>query len=377
MTAQESPQEQAAPRGDRGDLPAARTVPPVPPAVPARPAPAAPSGSLRALREAVIAALRVRHRSPRTEKAYLAWIRRFIRFHGGRHPAGLGEAQVAEFLTALAVRRHVAASTQNQALAALLFLYREVLGVALPWPDQLVRAQRPERLPVVLGRPEVGEVLARLAPPYRLVGLLLYGSGLRLMECLTLRVKDLDFTTHQLTVREGKGDKDRRTVLPLSVADELRRQLDAGRQRHAAERARGQGWVALPTGLERKFPGAGRDWPWQWVFPATRTYRHEPTGQQRRHHLHETAVQRAVRAAARAAGLHQRVTCHTFRHSFATHLLEDGYDIRTVQELLCHGDVRTTMIYTHVLNRGYAGVRSPADRLLAGIRAPSDQGAPP
>jgi len=308
-------------------------------------------------------AARLRHLSRRTEKAYLGWIRRFVRFHRGRHPREMGAPEATAFLTHLAVERRVAASTQNQALSALLFLYREVLGTELPWLDELVRAKRNRRLPIVLSRAEVARLVDRLEGTPRLMALLLYGSGLRLLECARLRVKDVDFERRILVVRAGKGDQDRRTLLPGSAVQPLREQIAQARRTHEADRKRGAGWVELPDALTRKYPSAGREWPWQWVFPATRTYRDEKTGQLRRHHLHESVLQRAVKTAVREAGIPKKATCHTLRHSFATHLLEDGYDIRTIQEILGHKDVATTMIYTHVLNRGELGVRSPADQL--------------
>jgi integron integrase len=310
------------------------------------------------------AAMRRRHLSPRTEEAYLGWMRRYYEFHGRRDPAQLGAEHLTAFLNSLATERRVAASTQNQALAALLFLYREVIGQEFPWLDDLVRAKGPSRLPVVLSREEVRVVLSHIEGVPRLMATLLYGSGLRLLECCRLRVKDVDFGRSQIVVRRGKGDKDRATMLPQAVAAPLRRHLERVRARHDRDLAEGAGWVELPDALARKLPGAGRDWTWQWVFPATRLYVHPETGQRRRHHLHETVVQQAVRRAVVASRIPKRATCHTFRHSFATHLLEDGSDIRTVQELLGHRDVATTMIYTHVLNRGPTGVRSPADRLL-------------
>jgi integron integrase len=319
-----------------------------------------------ALGDRVRAAIRLRHLSPRTEQAYLDWIRRYWPFCGRRDPARFGADQVAAFLSRLATRDHVAAATQNQALAALLFLYRAVLGQDLPWLDGLVRATTPDRLPVVLSRDEVRAVLARVEGAPRLMALLLYGAGLRLLECCRLRVKDVDFDRNQITIRRGKGDKDRATMLPASAKQALRAHLERVRTQHEADLAAGAGWVELPCALSRKLPNAGREWPWQWVFPATRLYTCRDTGQRRRHHLHETVVQNAIRRAVLAAGLGKRATCHTLRHSFATHLLEDGSDIRTVQELLGHKDVRTTMIYTHVLNRGPGGVRSPVDRLLGG-----------
>jgi len=312
----------------------------------------------------VRAALRARHYSRRTEKAYVHWIKRYIFFHGKRHPAEMGAAEVTAFLTALAVRDRVAASTQNQALNALLFLYREILGVELPWLDGLVRAKRPQHLPTVLTREEVRTVLEQLDRAPRLMALLLYGAGLRLLECCRLRIKDVDFATNQITIRDGKGSKDRVTMLPRAVKIDLTRHVERARALHQRDLAAGAGWVELPWALGRKYPNAGREWAWQWVFPATRLYGDPSTGQRRRHHLHESVVQRAVREAVLKAGLAKKATCHTLRHSFATHLLEDGHDIRTVQELLGHQDVSTTMIYTHVLNRGPAAVRSPADRVF-------------
>ena len=311
------------------------------------------------------AALRARHYSRRTEKAYVGWTRRFILFHGKRHPEDMGADEVATFLTSLATDAGVSASTQNQALAAILFLYRKVLDVDLPWLTDVVRAKRPLRLPVVLTRDEVARVLAEMSGTPALVALLLYGAGLRLLECLRLRVKDIDFAGKLVRVREGKGNRDRVALLPGIVREPLREHLRRAEILHGHDLATGAGWVELPDALGRKYPNAGRDPIWQWVFPATRTYQHSASGQRRRHHLHETVIQNAIRVAVQAAGLASRATCHTLRHSFATHLLEDGYDIRTVQELLGHKDVNTTMIYTHVLNRGPSGVRSPADHLLA------------
>jgi integron integrase len=302
--------------------------------------------------------------SPRTEEAYVEWMRRFYEFHGRRDPALLGPEEVTAFLNDLATRGGVAASTQNQALAALLFLYGEVLGIDLPWLDGLVRAKGPKRLPVVLSREEVRGVLSKMEGVPKLMATLLYGSGLRLLECCRLRVKDVDFSRNQIVVRSGKAEKDRATMLPAVIKRPLVPHLEGVRRQHDRDLAAGAGWVELPDALARKLPSAGREWAWQWVFPATRTYLDRGTSQRRRHHLHETVLQDAVRRAALAARIPKRVTCHAFRHSFATHLLEDGADIRTVQELLGHEDVATTMIYTHVLDRGPAGVRSPADRLL-------------
>jgi integron integrase len=315
------------------------------------------------LLDQVRATIRARHYSRRTEKAYVAWIRRFIVFHGRRHPRELGLDAITAFVNTLATTGNVAASTQNQALSALLFLYRDVLGSDMPWVENVVRARRPARLPVVLTRDEVRTIIRRLHGVPRLMALLLYGSGLRLLECARLRVKDVDFGRHQLWVRAGKGDKDRVAPLPAVVRADLTRHLELVKQQHAADLQHGAGWVELPWALARKYPGAGREWPWQWVFPASRHYIDRETGQRRRHHLHESVLQRAFKEAVRDAGIPKRATCHTLRHSFATHLLEDDRDIRTVQELLGHRDLSTTMIYTHVLNRGPAGVQSPADRM--------------
>jgi integron integrase len=309
-------------------------------------------------------AVRARHYSRRTEKAYVAWIRRYIVFHGKRHPADMGAAEITRFLTSLAVEGRVAASTQNQALSALLFLYREILQQEVPWLDDLVYAKRPHHLPVVMTRDEVRAVLAEMHGVTRLMALLLYGAGLRLLECARLRVKDIDLARSQIVVRAGKGDKDRLTVLPAAIKADLTRHLESVRRQHQIDLESSAGWVELPWALAKKYPNAGREWPWHWVFPATRVYVDRATGQHRRHHLHESVLQRAVKMAALRAGIAKRVSCHTFRHSFATHLLEDSYDIRTVQELLGHHDVSTTMIYTHVLNRGPGAVRSPADRMF-------------
>jgi integron integrase len=287
-----------------------------------------------------------------------------VRFSGLRHPADLGPEEVTAFLTHLAKARGVSSSTQNQALAALLFLYESVLGKPLERGQQsFVRAKRPERQPVVLSAPEVARVLEGLEGVARLMAELLYGCGLRLLECARLRIKDVSFDRAELTVREGKGSKDRVTPLPRRVEPRLREHIARVEQQHARDLMQGGGWVEVPRSIALKAPNAGREWPWQWLFPATRQYRHTQTGQRRRHHFHETALQRAVKNAGREAGIGKRVTCHCLRHSFATHLLEMGYDIRTIQELLGHRSVATTMIYTHVLNRGGLGVRSPLDAL--------------
>lgn len=309
---------------------------------------------------------RLHHFSRRTEDAYVRWIHRYIHFCGRRHPRELGAEAVSSFLTALATERRVSASTQNQALSALVFLYRQVLEVDLAQFDHLVRAQRSEHLPVVLSRHEVRIVLDLMSGVPRLMACLLYGSGLRLLECARLRVQDVDFERSQLTVRRGKGRKDRMVPLPISLRDALGQQLTEAFAKHQADLRQNNGSVELPEALALKFPHASRQWRWQWLFPASRLYRHPETGEWRRHHQHATVLQRAVAQAAAVSAIPKRITCHTFRHSFATHLLEDGYDIRTLQELLGHRDVRTTMIYTHVLNRGPAGVRSPVDALLLG-----------
>ncbi len=309
--------------------------------------------------------MRVRHYSTRSEQAYVGWIRRFILFHGKRHPSEMGGAEVERFLTSLAVDGNVAAGTQNQALAALLFLYKEVLKQDLPWMDNVVRAKRPRRVPVVLSRAEVHRLLDHLQGREWLMAGLLYGAGLRLLECLRLRVKDVDFEHRSITVRQGKGGKDRHVPLPGRLADALHDQLASARLLHRTDLEAGFGEVHLPHALARKYPHAGREWGWQYVFPASHRSTDPRTGVTRRHHLSETVLQRAVRAARKRAGIHKPATCHTLRHSFATHLIEDGHDIRTVQELLGHKDVSTTQIYTHVLNRPGLGVLSPLDRGMA------------
>jgi integron integrase len=306
--------------------------------------------------------MRSRHYSRRTEEAYVMWIKRFIFFHNKRHPASMGGEEVNAFLTWLATEQNVSASTQNQALGALLFLYRYVLEDPLPWLKDVIRASRPVRLPVVLTPEEVRRVMSRLVGPAHLVALLLYGGGMRLLEGLMLRDKDIDFDRGQIHIRDPKGKRDRHTMLPQMVLPLLRHQLEVAREIHNDDLHAGFGSVWLPEAIERKIPTAAKTWGWQWIFPATSRYK-EPSGLQRRHHLHESVLQRAVKRAASEAGLDKRITCHTFRHSFATHLLERGHDIRTVQELLGHRDVTTTMIYTHVLRYGARGVRSPLDAM--------------
>jgi len=310
-------------------------------------------------------AIRTRHYSPRTEEAYVQWVRRFIRFCGLRHPRELGPSDVTRFLSSLAVDANVSASTQNQALAAIVFLYRDVLNMPVGWLNALVRAKRPGRVPVVFTRDEVRKLFAQLQGrgAATLVIELLYGSGMRLVEALQLRIKDVDFGANEITVRGGKGDRDRRTMLPERVQGALLPHLAEVRAQHERDVAAGAGWVALPGALGLKYPNAGREWGWQWVFPAGRAYEDPATHQRRRHHLHETVVQRAFKEALRASRIAKAASCHTLRHSFATHLLEAGSDIRTVQELLGHRSVETTMIYTHVLNRGGLGVKSPVDTL--------------
>jgi integron integrase len=310
-------------------------------------------------------AIRVRHYSPRTEDAYVSWIRRFIVFHGKRHPRELGEREVTAYVSSLATRG-VSASTQNQALSAVLFLFQVVLGQRLPWMNDIVRAQRPARLPVVLSREEVSSLLSRLHGPVWLMTSLMYGAGLRLLECAELRVKDIHFDRGELTIRDGKGGKDRVTMLPGALRKPLLDHLACVKVQHESDLAAGHGTVALPGALRMKYPNAPSEWAWQWVFPATRLYVDRSTGERRRHHLHESVLQRAVKDAVRSSGISRPATCHSLRHSFATHLLENGYDIRTIQELLGHRDVSTTMIYTHVLNQGGRGVRSPLDQLGPG-----------
>jgi integron integrase len=315
------------------------------------------------LKSQLRAALRSRHYSRRTEQAYSLWVRRFIRFHGVRHPADMAEPEINAFLTHLATVEHVSASTQTQALSALLFLYRHVIGREVGELTGLVRARTSRRLPLVLTRDEVRAVLGALDGDKWLMASLMYGSGLRLMECLQLRVLDLGFMRGEIVVRDGKGGKDRVTMLPRSLTPALKSHLIVARAVHLRDLTAGWGRIALPDALARKYPDAPADWRWQWVFPQQRRWVDLQTGAQGRHHVHESIIQRAVKEAVGRAGIAKHASCHTLRHSFATHLLEAGYDLRTIQELLGHKDVRTTMIYTHVLNRGGQGVRSPIDGL--------------
>ena len=305
--------------------------------------------------------IRLKHYSIRTEQAYTDWIRRYIHFHGKRHPAGMGAVEIEAFLTDLAVARNVAAATQNQARSALLFLYKEVLGIELPWLEGVEHAKPSSHLPVVLTREEVACVLDRLEGTHRLIGELLYGTGMRIMEGVRLRVKDVEFARGEIVVRDGKGAKDRMTMLPRRLAHRLGAHLEHVRALHGRDLADGLGATYLPAALQRKYPGSARDWGWQYVFPARNISQDPRSGVVRRHHVSDQAFQRAMRQAVRDAGIVKPATPHTLRHSFATHLLESGYDIRTVQELLGHADVGTTMIYTHVLNRGGRGVVSPLD----------------
>jgi integron integrase len=306
--------------------------------------------------------IRVKHYSIRTETQYVQWIRRFILFHKKRHPKDMGAAEAEAFLTHLAVEGNVSASTQNQALSALLFLYREVLGMELPWLDDVVRAKKPQRLPSVLNREEVSLVLERMEGTYGLMARLLYGTGMRLMECCRLRVKDVDFRQREILIRDGKGGKDRVTMLPETLIKPLQEYLVKRRRLFEVDLGKGMTEVYLPDALARKYPNAAQEWIWQYVFPSG-SYSVDPrSGHERRHHIDEKLLQRAMKKAVTASGITKFATPHTLRHSFATHLLEGGYDIRTVQELLGHSDVSTTMIYTHVLNKGGRGVVSPLDR---------------
>lgn len=310
-------------------------------------------------------ALRSRHYSHKTEQTYCSWVKRFIRFHGMRYPAEMAEAEVNSFLSYLAINEKVSASTQNQALCAILFLYRYVIGRRIGELGEVVRARKSRRLPVVMTRDEVSAVLSRLGGEKWLMASLIYGAGLRLMECLRLRVQDIDFSANHILVRDGKGNKDRIVMLPQVLKKPLVKHIGGVREVHHRDLADGYGRVAMPYALERKYPNAAVDWRWQFLFPQKHRWRNARTGQQGRHHIDESLVQRAVAVAVRNTGLTKRASCHTFRHSFATHLLENGYDIRTIQELLGHKDIKTTMIYTHVLNQGGKGVQSPIDKLLA------------
>jgi integron integrase len=306
--------------------------------------------------------IRVKHYSIRTETQYVQWVKRFILFHGKTHPRDMGAPEVEAFLTHLAVEGNVAAATQNQALSALLFLYREVLEIDLPWLDNVTRAKRPQRMPVVLTRVETHAVLDRMTGVYGLMARLLYGTGMRLMECVRLRVKDVDFARREILIRDGKGAKDRVTMLPDSVVPALRAHLQQRRTLFDDDLRAGKAGVYMPDALSRKYPNSPNEWGWQYIFPSG-SYSVDPrSGAERRHHLDEKLLQRAMKKAVQASGLAKPATPHTLRHSFATHLLEGGYDIRTVQELLGHKDVATTMIYTHVLNKGGRGVTSPLDR---------------
>lgn len=307
------------------------------------------------------AEIRLRHYSIRTEEAYVDWARRFILFHGKRHPADMGAEEIRDFLSHLASARNVSASTQNQAKSALLFLYKEVLGLDLPWLDEVISAKKGKRLPVVLTQTEMRRLLNGTSGSMGLIVALLYGTGMRLMEGLRLRVKDIEFTRREIIVREGKGNKDRVTVLPENLILPLQKHLEKVKVLHAKDLEAGFGEVYLPDALAVKYPNAARSWGWQYVFPSSVRSLDPRTGIERRHHVHEASVQRAVREAAKLANIHKPVTPHVLRHSFATHLLQAGYDIRTVQELLGHKDVSTTMIYTHVLNKGGRGVVSPLD----------------
>ena len=346
--------------------------------------PSPPPGQPRLL-DRVREAIRARHYSLRTEEAYVGWIRRFILFHQKRHPIEMAEPEINAFVTHLAVQNSIGASTQTQALSALMFLYRHVLRKPLPDLDTVIRAKRPGRLPSVLTRSEVKRILGRMNGTPRLVATLLYGTGMRLLECLRLRVKDLEFGNNRVIVRDTKGGEDRVVPFPVVARAEMPSWLSRVKRIHDSDLADGFGSVYLPDAIARKFPGSEREWGWQYVFPGEHRS-HDPRGKElrrrpgsaapvltptgqpeRRHHLHETVIQRALRRAVLDVGISRRISCHTFRHSFATHLLEEGYDIRTIQELLGHRDVKTTMIYTHVLNRGGRGVRSPVDILFAGV----------
>lgn len=308
-------------------------------------------------------AMQSRHYSRRTETTYVHWVKRFIYFHHVRHPKEMAEPEINAFLTNLAVKEHVSASTQNQALCAILFLYRYVLEKKIGDLGDVIRARKPVRLPVVMTSVEVKAILGNLSGDKWIIACLMYGAGLRLMECLRLRVQDVDFELNQIIVRDGKGNKDRVTMFPASVKKPLAEHLSNIKKTHEADIANGFGRVLMPDALARKYPNASKEWRWQWLFPQGNLWHNKETGERGRHHIDESIIQKAVKEAVAKSGLVKRATCHTFRHSFATHLLEDGYDIRTVQELLGHKDLKTTMIYTHVLNKGPAAVRSPADNL--------------
>jgi integron integrase len=333
-----------------------KPTPPVPASRPAMP-PVSP------LRKKTIDMLETKHYSPRTRDTYIMWLERFFHYHHGRNPLTLTEADINAFLTALAVDIEVSASTQNQALAAIIFFYRFVLERPLDELGEVIRAKKPLHLPVVMSRDEVRSVIALLKDDKRLAARLMYGTGLRLMECLSLRVQDIDFSRNEILVRNGKGAKDRVTMLPESLKAPLQEHLARVRLIHEKDKADGFGRVPLPDALDRKYTNASAEWPWQWVFPQERRWKDSETGNQGRFHMDESSMQRAVHEAVIKSGIAKRASCHTFRHSFATHLIENGYDIRTVQELLGHSDVKTTMIYTHVLNKGPSGVRSPLDNL--------------
>jgi integron integrase len=328
-----------------------------------------PAGKPRLL-DRVRAEVRRLHYSPRTEKAYVGWVKRFILFHGKRHPNEMGKEEITAFLSHLAVRDHVSDSTQNQALSAILFLYRRVLGTELSWVDGYERPKRAERLPVVLAPSEVRALLSHLGRPVGLMAALMYGSGLRRLECCRLRVKDIDLERREIVVRDAKGRKDRTTILPARLATPLKEHVTRLRRvydndiRKAKVTGISAVAVALPFALARKYPSASREWGWQWLFPATRTYVDRETGERRRHHLHESVVQRAVRDARRAAGIGKPAGCHSLRHSFATHLIENGYDVRSVQKLLGHKDLQTTMVYVHLARIGPFRVRSPLDETI-------------
>ena len=322
-----------------------------------------PEGASMKLMDQVREVIRKKHYSIRTEKSYTDWIKRYILFHGKRHPKEMGEAEISQFLSHLAVKGKVAASTQNQALNAIVFLYKQVLKIDLGQFEDVQWVRKPAKLPTVMTKSEVDRVFVRMSGVYLVIAQILYGSGLRLMECLRLRVKDIDFERNQIIVRDGKGDKDRATMLPNALKPIIADHLHEVKKIHQQDLVQGYGEVYLPHALYRKYPNAPKEWIWQYVFPAGRISIDPRTGTKRRHHIHESQVQRAVRNAVRAAKIPKRVTPHTLRHSFATHLLEAGYDIRNIQELLGHSDVSTTMIYTHVINKGGLGVRSPLDAM--------------